>query len=68
MASKIFIFDQSRGAGVPGLPHEVSEEQAKDLGLADVLKEAVANGSYKEKAAPAPKAQVVLPSVKDKKE
>ena len=36
------------GQGVPGLPHEVSTKEAKDLGLADVLKECVEAGLYKE--------------------
>lgn len=52
MAEKIYVFDTSRGAGVPGLPHEVTEEQAQALGLADVLKAAIANGSYKLKNQP----------------
>jgi len=38
------------GQGIPGLPHEVTDEQAKALGLADILKSAVANGNYAEVA------------------
>ena len=54
--SKTYIFDTSRGAGVPGLPHEISEDEAKALGVDELLKEAVKNGSYKAKAEPKPKA------------
>jgi hypothetical protein len=36
------------GAGLPGLPNEVSEEEAQKLGMADVLKNAVAVGLYVE--------------------
>ncbi len=36
------------GQGVPGLPNEVSKQEAKDLGLADVLKECIKAGIYKE--------------------
>lgn len=39
------------GQGVPGLPGEVTGEQAKELGLADVLKECVKAGLYKESKA-----------------
>lgn len=52
MADKIYIFDVTRGAGIPGLPHEVTEEEADALGMLSVLKEAVKNGSYKSKAEP----------------
>ena len=34
------------GAGIPGLPHEISDEQAKELGLTAILEEAVRNGNY----------------------
>lgn len=54
MADKIFIFDKSRGAGIPGLPHEVTEAEAEALGLLSVLREAIQNGSYKAKAEPKP--------------
>lgn len=36
------------GAGVPGLPHEITDEGAKALGVEELLKEAVNNGSYVE--------------------
>lgn len=54
MADKVYIYDTSRGAGVPGLPHVVTEAEAEALGLLSVLKEAVKNGSYKLKAEPKP--------------
>lgn len=34
------------GAGVPGLPHEISDEEADTLGVTDLLKAALENGSY----------------------
>ncbi len=34
------------GAGVPGLPHEITDEEAQAQGLSDLLMAAVANGSY----------------------
>jgi hypothetical protein len=61
MSEKIYIFDTSRGAGVPGLPHVVTEAEAKALGLAEVLQAAIANGSYTVKAEPKPK-----PAAKEK--
>ncbi len=43
------------GAGVPGLPWEVTEEEAKLVGASEILKAAIANGNYVEvKAEPAP--------------
>jgi len=36
------------GAGVPGLPHEITDEQAKARGVEDLLKAAVENGNYAE--------------------
>lgn len=35
------------GAGIPGLPHEVTTMQAHELGLLDVLEAALKNGNYK---------------------
>ena len=35
------------GAGIPGLPHEITDEQAKKLGVKDTLAAAVVAGSYK---------------------
>lgn len=55
MAEMIYIYDTSRGAGIPGLPHEVTESEAERLGLKQVFQDAVKNGSYKAKAEPKPK-------------
>lgn len=35
------------GVGVPGLPHELTDEEAAALGVEEILKAAVANGTYK---------------------
>jgi len=34
------------GAGVPGLPHEITDEEAQELGVEDVLRDALNNGAY----------------------
>lgn len=34
------------GAGVPGLPHEITDEEAAALGVTDTLRQAVENGNY----------------------
>ena len=34
------------GAGVPGLPHEISDEEAEALGVTELLMAALENGSY----------------------
>jgi hypothetical protein len=39
----IFIGD---GLGVPGLPHEISAEEAERLGVGKLLADAIENGSY----------------------
>lgn len=39
------------GDGIPGMPHEITDEQAKADGLTPALLEAVKNGSYVEKKA-----------------
>lgn len=44
------------GAGVPGLPHEVSDVEAAALGVEDILKDAIENGSYVAVDPPAAKA------------
>lgn len=36
------------GLGIPGLPHEVTAEEAKVLGVEDILAAAVARGVYQE--------------------
>lgn len=35
-----------KGIGVPGLPHEISDEEARAQGLESLLVDALANGSY----------------------
>jgi len=42
------------GQGIPGLPHEVSAEQAKELGLLEVLQAAIKNGNYSPIPGPSP--------------
>jgi len=34
------------GLGVPGLPHEISDEDADRSGRGDLLRDAIANGNY----------------------
>ena len=36
------------GMGVPGLPHEISDDEARELGVEEILKESVKNGNYAE--------------------
>jgi hypothetical protein len=43
MARYKFVGD---GMGVPGLPHEISDEDAEALGMTQLLSDAIANGSY----------------------
>lgn len=50
------------GAGVPGLPHEITEEQAQARGLSELLRAAIENGSYIEIK---PGAQKSAPQVKE---
>lgn len=52
-----YIYDTSKGAGVPGLPHTITDEEAKELGLTELLKQAIENGTYK--AAPSAKSASV---------
>lgn len=42
-----FLFVGS-GAGVPGLPHELTDDEARELGVEKILDEAVKTGTYKE--------------------
>jgi hypothetical protein len=42
----VYVYDTSRGAGVPGLPHELTEAQASEQGVLEILITAIANGSY----------------------
>lgn len=50
--SYIYVGD---GAGVPGLPHEISEREAKNLGLLELLRQAVRLGQYAERTAAEPR-------------
>lgn len=34
------------GAGVAGLPHEITDDEAQDLGVVELLRAAIANGNY----------------------
>ncbi len=34
------------GLGVPGLPHEISDEEARQRGLLELLQQAVQSGMY----------------------
>jgi len=34
------------GMGVPGLPHQISEEEAERLGVKELLQAAIDNGNY----------------------
>jgi hypothetical protein len=37
------------GQGIPGLPHEISQAEADELGVGDVLKSAIEAGVYQPK-------------------
>jgi hypothetical protein len=43
MAQYQFVGD---GMGVPGLPHMISDEEAAELGVSELLMAAVENGNY----------------------
>jgi 16S rRNA G527 N7-methylase RsmG len=47
MAKFIYV---GSGQGVPGLPHEITEQEAKDLGVKQLLDDAVKAGTYKKVA------------------
>jgi len=34
------------GMGVPGLPHEISDDEAIEMGVTELLNAAIENGSY----------------------
>ena len=53
---KTYIY-KGNEAGVPGLPHEVTDEEARALGVEDTLKAAIKSGVYVEKTAPKSKAE-----------
>jgi len=40
------------GMGVPGLPHEISDEEAIEMGVVELLQAAIENGNYVEEAMP----------------
>ncbi len=42
------------GQGVPGLPSELSDEEAKSLGVEQILKDAVKAGTFKKVAKKSP--------------
>lgn len=42
------------GSGVPGLPHEITDEEATAQGLTELLQAAVQNGNYREVAGTLP--------------
>ena len=45
-SARMYIFCGD-GAGVPGLPHEISEEDARERGLLEQLLEAIRAGVYR---------------------
>lgn len=45
---RTYVFDETKGAGVPGLPHVITDEEAAALGVSELLKAAIHNGSYVE--------------------
>ena len=45
--ASIYRFCAAGGQGIPGLPHEVTAAQAKELGLLEVLQAAIQNGNYR---------------------
>ena len=54
------------GAGVPGLPHQVSDEEAAALGLTEMLNDAVKDGVYVETGAKPKSKSIPRPSVAGK--
>lgn len=46
-APKVYVY-VGDGAGIAGLPHQLSEQEAKDAGVLDLLKEAIKAGKYVE--------------------
>jgi hypothetical protein len=50
------------GMGVPGLPHEVSDDEAAELGVLHILREAIENGSYVEAPSATPSAGQLPPN------
>ncbi len=56
------------GAGVPGLPHEITDEEAEMLGLKEFLAEAIRNGNYREAGAAVATPNVRKPKKAEEKE
>lgn len=44
-SNQVFVF-VGEGEGVPGLPHRLTMEEAKELKVDDLLEQAIANGIY----------------------
>ena len=53
--AKKYKFAGKTGGFVPGLPEEIDESEAKDLGVEDTLRECIKAGLYKEVKSPAKK-------------
>lgn len=51
------------GAGVPGLPHEITDTEADALGLSELLEAAVGCGNYREAAPPPTPPHFVKPKM-----
>jgi hypothetical protein len=45
MSKYVFV---GSGAGVPGLPHELTDEEAREPGVKEILRGALKAGTYKE--------------------
>lgn len=54
------------GMGVPGLPHVITDEQAKELGVEKILTAAIANGSYRESNTGTQRVAKAKPSAEEK--
>ncbi len=48
MKDRTYRYAGPPGEFVPGLPADISEDEAKALGVLELLKDAVKNGLYKE--------------------
>jgi len=62
--SKVFVYVEGL-AGIPGLPHEISEDDARAKGLDELLKAAIERGAYIEKKSKPERKQKATPA-KDK--
>lgn len=47
MSDKVYIY-KGDGEGVPGLPHRITFKEAKERGVLEILKSAIAQGLYVE--------------------